>query len=373
MATDNSDTTVRDERKAEMGSDERAQEKRRQIQKIIRAGDEEGITELFSTLNNYLDVPLRSKGAKFLLPAAMAAAEGLGKLCNVGESEAEALLVRALDGSNRLQCAAADALGLIGTSACQDHLENVKNTDKSAAVRARAKIAIRRLQRRELSSKGGSIGKVQTYDELLAIVKQACEQLTAANPNFKQVDRFVPENQRLGKIEKIPNLFEVELEPSEGRKQKVYILIGNMVAGSVGGRGTNISVEDKRAGLFDDRALAMGINVHSNYIVLFTPFCRAEPQKNSKPYSQSLELNALRLEPDSHKTSTNFSFFTKGAIGIYDLQGIAGPQGVKRKEFCMLETVPINDVSLDAIRSSVQVLAFTGDELEKEYRSEGSE
>jgi hypothetical protein len=373
MATDKSDTSVRDQRQADMGSDEGAQEKRRQIQKIVRAGDEEAIPILLETVNEYLAVPLRSSEAKSFLPAAMAAADGLGKLCNIGETEAEDLLVRALDGSNRLQCAAADALGVIGSSkSVANKLETMSrgpHQDKSAAVRARAKIAFRRMERRSLASEGGTIGKVQTYDELLAIVKQACEQLTAANPNFKQVDRLVPENQRLGKIEKIPNLFEVELEPSEGRKQKVYILIGNMVVGR--GQETSISVEDKRAGLFDDRALAMGINIHSNYIVLFTPFCRAG--RDPKPYSQSLELNALRLEPDKHKTSTNFSFFTKGAIGIYDLQGITGPQGAEKKEFCMLETLPIDDVSLDAIRRSVQVLAFTGDELEKEHRTEGSE
>lgn len=371
MATDNSDTTVRDERKAEMGSDERAQEKRRQIQKIIRAGDEEGITELFSTLNNYLDVPLRSKDAKFLLPAAMAAAEGLGKLCNVGESEAEALLVRALGGSNRLQCAAADALGLIGTSACQGHLENVKNTDKSAAVRARAKIAIRRLERRALRSEGGTIGKVQTYDELLAIVNQACDQLTAANPNFKQVDRLVPESERLGKTEKIPNLFEVELEPSEGRFQKVYILIGSMGGGVPGRQNSATSIDEKQAGLNDTRSMAMGINIHSNYIVLFTPCCPAG--SDARPYQAALDLNGKRLEPEKHKDSSSFSFFTKGAIGIYDLQGITGPKGVEKKEFCMLETLEIADISIDTIRRSVQVLAFIGDELEKEFRPGGGE
>jgi hypothetical protein len=341
MATDHS----------EIGSDESAQEVRRRVQKIVRAGDEEGIPDLFKYIKSYLQVPARSKKAKFYLPAAMAAAEGIGKLCNPEEEEAEGLLIQALGGSNRLQCAAADALGSIGTaSSALGPLEKVASIDKSAAVRARAKIAIRRIEQRYRQKGVGTVGKVQTADELRSVLKQAF-------PKLEQVVKKGSEDNV-----QISNLYQVKISPSEGRTQTIYIQIGSPNDATYAGSDSRTDVEQKQAGLSDVRALA-GLNIHLNYIVLFTP-CGPASEKNYKPV---LKINARRLTPEKYQVGVgkhkNQEFFSQGALGVY-----SNPDLGINDEFCMFETLPLEDVSVGTLKKSVKVLAFIGDELEKTLR-----
>ena len=347
MATDHS----------EIGSDESAQEKRRQVQKIVRTGDEEGIPVLFQYMKAYFKVPARSKDAKFYLPAAMAAAEGIGKLCNPEEEEAEGLLIQALGGSNRLQCAAADALGSIGTAnSALGPLEKVASIDKSAAVRARAKIAIRRIGQRYREKSVGTVGKVRTADELRAVLDQAF-------PPGKPGQELVPVVKQ-GSEDNVPisNLFKVKVSPSENRTQTVYIQIGSPNDVTSVGSDSRTDVEQKQAGLSDVRALA-GLNIHLNYIVLFTP-CGPASEKNYKPV---LKINARRLTPEKYQVGVgkhkNQEFFSQGALGVY-----SNPDLGINDEFCMFETLPLEDVSVGTLKKSVKVLAFIGDELEKTLR-----
>ena len=338
MATDHS----------EIGSDESAQEVRRRVQKIVRTGDEEGIPVLFNYIKSYLQVPARSKKAKFYLPAAMAAAEGIGKLCNPEEEEAEGLLIQALGGSNRLQCAAADALGSIGTaSSALGPLQKMASIDKSAAVRARAKIAIRRIEQRYRQKGVGTVGKVQTADELRSVLEQAF-------PKLEQVVKKGSEDNV-----QISNLYQVKISPSEGRTQTVYIQIGSPNDVTSVGSDSRTDVEQKQAGLSDVRALA-GLNIHLNYIVLFTP-CGPASEKNYKPV---LKINARRLTPEKYQVGVgkhkNQEFFSQGALGVY-----SNPDLGFNDEFCMFETLPLETVSVGTLKDSVKVLAFVGDEVER--------
>jgi hypothetical protein len=347
MATDHS----------EIGSDESAQEVRRRVQKIVRAGDEEGIPDLFKYIKSYLQVPARSKKAKFYLPAAMAAAEGIGKLCNPEEEEAEGLLIQALGGSNRLQCAAADALGSIGTaSSALGPLEKVASIDKSAAVRARAKIAIRRIEQRYRQKGVGTVGKVQTADELRSVLKQAF-------PKLEQVVKKGSEDNV-----QISNLYQVKISPSEGRTQTIYIQIGSPNDATYAGSDSRTDVEQKQAGLSDVRALA-GLNIHLNYIVLFTPCGPCSATLDSEENSIAVfKINARRLTPEKFQVSvgnhTNQDFFSQGALGVYRNPDL----GIDVDEFCMFETLPLETVSVGTLKDSVKVLAFVGDELERKLR-----
>jgi hypothetical protein len=384
MATDNPDVTVRDQRQASMGSDENALEKRRQVQKLVRSGDETVIPHLLKTVEAYLPLPSPEfdKGARAALPATLAAVDGLGRLCTIGASpEAEALLIRALvEKGNRLQCAAAMALAKIGSQDTLEQLDKCARLDRDAAVKACAKIAIRQIQVRARTV--GSAIAVRTADELREIVKRACD---IPGQKFKQAEKVTSSGERLRSPELIPNLFEVELHPSEGslddetkqreadqvaghgdrsRFQKVYIQVGSMGEGEYDGQNSRTDVEHKHAGLTDSRALDR-VNVHKNYIVLFTP-C-GPVGKNAQYLAKALQLNAKRTQPDENKTAKEF--FAQGAIGIYKNRDL----GMGEFEFCMFETLPLDDITVGKIQKSIQVLAYVGDELEKKFRPGGGE
>jgi len=299
-------------------------EKRRQVQKLVRSGDENVIPQLLKTVEDYLPLPSPEfdKGARAALPATLAAVDGLGKLCTIGASpEVEALLTRVLiEKGNRLQCAVAMALAKIGSQDILEHLDERARLDRDASVRACAKIAIRQIEVRGRSL--ASTGSVGTATELRELVKRACD---VQGQNFKQVEKVAPTNQRLGDTELIPNLFEVELHPSEGdlhketrvrkanqavgqgdraRFQTVYIQIGSMGEGSsYDGTNATTDIEHRHAGLTDSRALDR-VNVHSNYIVLFT---RCGPVgKDAQVLAQALQLNSKRTQPDENKMAKEF-------------------------------------------------------------------
>lgn len=385
MATDNPDVTVREQRQANMGSDEKALEKRRQVQKLVRSGDETVIPHLLKTVEAYLPLPSPEfdKGARAALPATLAAVDGLGRLCEIGASpEAEALLTRALiEKGNRLQCAAAMALAKIGSEDTLEDLDERARLDRDASVRACSKIAIRQIEVRGRSLE--STGSVGTATELRELVNRACD---IQGQNFKQVEKVAPSGERLRDTELIPNLFEVELHPSEddlgnetkereanqavgqgdrARFQTVYIQVGSMSEGSsYDGTDATTDIEHRHAGLTDSRALDR-VNVHSNYIVLFT---RIGPVgKNAQDLGKALQLNSKRTQPDENKMKKEF--FAQGSIGIYMNRDL----GMTEHEFCMFETLSLDGISPAKIRKAVQVLAYVGDELEKRFRPGGGE
>ena len=337
MATDGQNETVRAQRQSEMGSDEGAMEERRRVQKMIREGEEHAVPGLLEVLGGHLAGPSRRTE-----PAAMKAAEGLAKLCNIGELTSypvnalgtsltvEQILIRAVqDGSNRLQCSATDALGLIGTPDVRGHLKARSTEDKSARVRARAKIALRRLELRG----GQTLSNPQTPEALGALLEAACE---PTGFELKQVEK----TQELKENAVVSNLFEILVAPSEGRTQTVFVKTGEQRS-------------NDQVGLVDDRGLAQGLMVHSRYVVLYTPCGPATPAV----FEQALKMNALRLSPDSFKNSPHG--FSQGSLGVY------------RKELCMFETLQMEALSVSSLRHSVRVLALVGDEIEKQLTKGG--
>ena len=82
MASESESGTIREQRQGSMGSDERALEERRKIQKLIRADDELVIPQLFEKLDSYLAQPSNAA-----IPAAEMAAVGLGKLSSIGSTQ----------------------------------------------------------------------------------------------------------------------------------------------------------------------------------------------------------------------------------------------------------------------------------------------
>lgn len=337
MATDGQNETVRAQRQSAMGSDEGALEERRRVDKMIRESDEHAVPGLLNVLGSHLAGPSRRTE-----PAAMKAAGGLAKLCNIGETTShpvdalgtsltvEQILVRAVQhGSNRLQCSATDALGMIGTPDVRSHLKARSTEDKSARVRARAKIALRRLDLRG----GQTFSNPQTPEALTALLKAACE---PTGFELKQVEK----TQELKEAEVVSNLFEILVAPSEGRTQTVFVKTGEQ------------RLSDQ-VGLVDDRGLAQGLMIHSRYVVLYTPCGPATPTV----FEQALKMNALRLSPDSFKNSPHG--FSQGSLGIYN------------NELCMFETLQLEALSVSSLRHAVRVLALVGDEIEKQLTKGG--
>jgi len=74
-------------------------------------------------------------------------------------------------------------------------------------------------------------------------------------------------------------------------------------------------------------------------------------------YERVLKINSVRLSPQSFKQLPYG--FSKGSLGIHVNPMTAKP------ELCMLETLPVDSLSVVSIRHAVKVLAVVGDELEK--------
>lgn len=336
MASESESGTIREQRQGSMGSDERALEERRKIQKLIRADDELVIPQLFEKLDSYLAQPSNAA-----IPAAEMAAIGLGKLSSIGstqryksqsllgaEATIEDLLIHALiNGKNRMQCAASDALGQIGTLACKSALEGTAGIggnigDKNAAVRARAKIGLRRVNMRLGGRDLGEARSLKKLDavELDKIIHQACDgepELQLDHPKDKLYRVTV--TLTADKAEKLEN------KEANTRSQTIFIQIDNR----------------------HSRSFGRGVTIHSDYVVLFTP-CGP---LNDAAYRQVLQMNALRL--NTKKLEDQPFGFTQGALGIYG------------DEFVMLDTQPIETVTKDSIYRAIRVLASLGDEIEK--------
>lgn len=334
MASESESGTIREQRQGSMGSDERALEERRKVQKLIRGEEDDAIEQLFARLDRYLTQPSNAA-----LPAAEMAAIGLGKLSTVGSTKlytsqsgtqatVEDLLIYALvNGRNRMQCAASDALGQIGTITSKAALEETAGVggnvgDKNAAVRARAKIGLRRVNMRLGGRDLGGTRTLKKLDavELDKIIHQACD----GEPEL-QLDHPKDKLYRVTVTLTADRAEKLEEKQENARSQTVFIQIDNK----------------------HSRSFGRGVTIHSDYVVLFTP-CGP---LNDAAYRQVLQMNALRL--NTKKLEDQPFGFTQGSLGIYG------------DEFVMLDTQPIETITKDTIYRAIRVLASLGDEIEK--------
>ena len=340
MASESESGTIREQRQGSMGSDERALEERRKIQKLIRDDDELIIPDLFKKLDDYLVKPTNAG-----LPAAEMIAIGLGKLSAIGDTEThpsaallkewgrdkgtvEDLLILVLvKGKNRMQCAASDALGQIGTLTSKAAFEAAAGVggnvgDKNAAVRARAKIGLRRVNMRLGGRDLGGTRTLKKLDavELDKIIHQACD----GEPEL-ELDHPKDKLYRVTVTLTGDRAETLEEKQENARSQTVFIQIDNR----------------------HSRSFGRGVTIHSDYVVLFTP-CGP---LNDSAYKQVLQMNALRL--NTKKLEDQPFGFTQGSLGIYG------------DEFVMLDTQPIETITKDTIYRAIRVLASLGDEIEK--------
>ncbi len=273
MVEQNDASSIRQTRLRELGSDEDALEQRRMVEKLIRTGDELAVPTLVTVLDNHLIKPSRRS-----TQAAVKGAIGLGKLCRSGAethksksyptgTTVENLLVRALrNGSNTLQCAAADALARIGGEQARKALTEQaggdgQSGDKNATVRARAKIALRRLQLRS-----GLHRKIRTADQIESIIRTSCD-----GTDYK--------------LEPSNGGFTVKVALPGDRKQTIHIKTKNVAT----------------------RKLPDGTLIRSEYVLMYTPCGPAKPEH----FEKILKLNALKLKSEG---------FATGSLGLYQGQ-----------------------------------------------------
>jgi hypothetical protein len=308
---------LQQDRQGDRGSDETALQERRRIQKLIRTGDEHVIPELILSLSAFLGAKTveESKGA---LPAAIVAAQGLGKLCDPSPSQielyetplstkkvtAEQLLVFALKkGNNRLQSAAADALGLIGTPRfSMDDLRDREQFDKSASVKARCKMAIRRINQRN-KPQGISIGEIDL------VILSAC---TAAGIDIKTKEKG------LFKV-----VVDIEMANQDNRTQNVEI-----------------------KSCLDERTLASGTKIELQYLCISTVCGPA----NEQMLKTAMKLNSSCMNPDDIQ---------------HDYEFVQGSLAIRGSNLVMLQSLPVNLVTADLLRQSIFSIANSGDEIEK--------
>lgn len=346
MASESQSDTLRDEsislsdqRRAGMGNDQVAVEDRRQVQRIVQTGDELDIPELIGWLDRYLSQP-----NKAFLPAAAEAAIGLGKLCSIGstkryekikvelkkpaspEPTIENILIHTLVHSqNRMQCAAADALGRIGTLASREPLEQAAGSaghpgDKSASVRGRAKIALRRVDMRLGGRDLSAVRSIKTLTpaELDNIFHQACD----GEP-------------------------ELELAKPKDNLYRVTVTLTGDVADTDSNRVDRVQHVFIQINNQHSRSFGRGVTINTDYVVLFT----ACGPVNEAACRTVLQMNALRLKAESlHKQPFGF---TQGSLGIF------------QDEFVMVDTQLTQQVTRDSIYNGIRVLATLGDEIEK--------
>lgn len=335
--------TLSDQRRAEMGNDQTALEERRRVQKLVQSGDELDIPDLVGYLDRYLSqgssTPEERLQKKAFLPSGAEAAVGLGKLCSIGSTKRypvkclfgadatiEELLLHALVHSqNQMQCAAADAIGRIGTLVSQGPLQEAVGAaghpgDKSASVRARAKIALRRVDMRLGGRDLSAVRSIKTLTpaELDNIFHQACD----GEP-------------------------ELELAKPKDSLYRVTVTLTGDVADTDANRVDRVQHVFIQINNQHSRSFGRGVTINSDYIVLFT----ACGPVTEAAYRTVLQMNALRLKPESLPKQP-FGF-TQGSLGIF------------QDEFVMIDTQATQQVTRDSIYNGIRVLATLGDEIER--------
>jgi len=299
---------------------------RRDLQRLIRRGEEHAVTHLLSRIVESLSA---NDSGKDII--ALEAIKGLNKLCNIGEKQkhkipgqkrentVEEILIQALiDGNNRVQASAAECLGRIGTSAAIQPLEVAAGEydsqtgekyggDRSAAVRSRSKIALRQLRlrsgKRLLPSKSRSF----TNEELDAMINTAL--------NDERTKITAAEN----------NIYRIEVKlPETGRQQTVFLSATNKFVSK-----TNAKYKE-------------GVG----YLYMYT-VCGPATQKAK---DVALGLNALPASPD--RLNQSGLGFIKGALAVHG------------ENLIMLATENLETLSIQGISEGVLSLATIGDEIE---------
>jgi hypothetical protein len=308
---------LQQDRQGDMGSDETALKERRRIQKLIRTGDEHVIPELILSLSTYLGAETVDE-AKAYLPAAIVSTQGLGRLCDPSPSQtesyatplakndvtAEQLLRFALKkGNNKLQSAAADALGLIGTPhSSLDDLKERELYDKSASVKARCKMAIRRIKRRN-KPQGIAIGEIDL------VILSACSVLGIDIKDKKE------------------GLFKVSV---------------NIHMANQDNRTQNVEIKN----CLDKRTLTYGSEFQ--YLCIST-VCGQATEQNLKP---AMKLNSKCMNPDDLEHESEF---------------VQGSLALRGGNLMLIQTLPAAMVTADLLRQSIIAIANNGDEIERHF------
>jgi hypothetical protein len=315
------DQTSREQRQENMGSDETALQERRRIQKIVRVGDERSIPELINTLCQYLKTG-SSQNARGIEPAAIAAIKGLATLVDPTPSQvkeyktilaekkltAEQVVRAALNvGNNRVQGAAAEALGVIGSYASRDELIEREQFDKSASVRARCKMALRRIERRFKPTSGNS--------SFSAAVKTAY-----MSPDIDVIKEWDDDNEAEINV----SLADEDQLGVAARSQRVRITGHN-----------DPRMESQRTAFQD------GLD----YLVVST-VCGTASEKS---FNAAMKMNGQRL---ASATLTKPFQFVQGSLGVFE------------GNLILLQTLPNSFVTIQTIRQAIESIAQSGDQIE---------
>jgi len=334
------DQTSREQRQENMGSDETALQERRRIQKIVRVGDERSIPELLNTLCKYLKTG-SSQNARGIEPAAIAAIKGLATLVDPTPSQvkeyktilaekkltAEQVVRAALNvGNNRVQGAAAEALGIIGSYASRDELVEREQFDKNASVRARCKMALRRIERRFKPTSGNS--------SFSAAVKTAY-----MSPDIDVIKEWDDDNEAEINV----SLANEDQLGVAARSQRVRITGHNDPR--MERRNTSFSDWSKKeAELLHQRtAFQDGLD----YLVVST-ICGTASEKS---FNEAMKMNGQRL---ASATLTKPFEFVQGSLGVFE------------GNLILLQTLPNSFVTIQTIRQAIESIAQSGDEIENE-------
>ncbi|MDB4500475.1 HEAT repeat domain-containing protein [bacterium] len=319
--------TTKEAKRGERTIDASVRSGRRDLQRLIRRGEEHAVTELLGAVVAALGA---NEHGRDLI--AVEAIKGLSKLCNIGEKQkhkvpgqkekitVESVLLKTLvDGNNRVQAAAAECLGRIGTSIAVQQLEIAAGEtdtktgetyagDRNASVRSRARIALRQLRLRCGKSLLSNRSRSYTSEELDAMIS------TALNDDRTKIT--TAEN----------NVYRVEVKlRATNRSQTVLLSASNK---------------------FVPRSTATP-NEGIAYLYMYT-VCGPATEEAKET---ALKLNGLPTSPD---------LLNKNSLGF-----IRGSLAVRGENLIMLTTESVNTLSIQGIAEGVHSLALIGDEIER--------
>ncbi len=301
---------------------------RRLVQKIISNGDRQDASHLVVFIGENIG------GDREAELAAIEACNGLSRLLKGSDEElvekhqipglgielsVPDLLLLALEkGGNSLQAAASSALGELGNDGSKISLQKLLS-DENATVRARAKRALRQLEKRTRNAehvarrlknrrKKSLQNRSWSSTELDFMIASACstDEITVQK-HFKDTNAYV-----------------IEVKMSNGRTQLVNLQ-------------TNLSHSSKEG----------GEETTTDYVAMYTTIAPVTPGN----LESCLRLNAMCLEPK--KISSSPFGFSKGAIAVW------------KKNLVMVETEHVETLSPNAIRHGILSIAEIGDALEE--------
>jgi hypothetical protein len=217
---------------------------------------------------------------------------------------AEQLLLFALKkGNNRLQSAAADALGLIGTPLFSlDDLKERELYDKSASVKARCKMAIRRIKQRN-KPQGIATGEIDL------VILSACSSL--------------------------------DIDIKDKKEEGLFKVSVNIQMANQDNRTQNVEIKN----CLDKRKSTYGSEFQ--YLCISTVCLLKAPEQILK---KAMVLNSKCMNPD--KLKHNYEF-VQGSLAILD------------DKLMLVQTIPAALVTADLLQQTIISIANNGDEIER--------